>query len=49
VLPLGDRQELRELEESDAEGVLRQAERLGDRYVDHALYSMLAPEWPSRR
>jgi ribosomal-protein-serine acetyltransferase len=29
------------------EGVLRQAERVGDRWVDHVMYSMLAEEWAS--
>lgn len=29
------------------EGVARECERFGDRYVDHVVYSMLAPEWPS--
>ncbi len=27
------------------EGILREAEKLGNRYVDHVLYSMLAKEW----
>lgn len=27
------------------EGVIREAERVGDRYVDHVLYSVLAREW----
>ena len=27
------------------EGVLREAERVGERYVDHVLYAMLARDW----
>jgi ribosomal-protein-serine acetyltransferase len=27
------------------EGVLRESERVGDRYLDAVLYSLLAPEW----
>lgn len=30
------------------EGTLRQVERLGDRFVDHAVYGMLASEWRGR-
>ncbi|WP_243302703.1 GNAT family N-acetyltransferase [Geothrix oryzisoli] len=30
------------------EGTLRQSERLGSRFVDHAVYGMLAGEWRAR-
>lgn len=30
------------------EGVLREVEWLGDRYVDHVVYGLLESEWPSR-
>ncbi len=29
------------------EGILRQTMRLGDRYLDHVVYSMLAADWPN--
>jgi ribosomal-protein-serine acetyltransferase len=31
------------------EGVMRQAERLGDRFIDHAVYAILASEWAQAR
>jgi ribosomal-protein-serine acetyltransferase len=31
------------------EGIERQAEWLYDHFVDHAVYSALASEWPTRR
>ena len=30
------------------EGTLLEAERVGDRYVDHVLYAMLAADWPDQ-
>jgi ribosomal-protein-serine acetyltransferase len=30
------------------EGLLLEAERVGDRWVDHALYAMLAADWPDQ-
>jgi ribosomal-protein-serine acetyltransferase len=29
------------------EGVMRQAERVGDRVIDHVVYAMLAQDWPA--
>jgi ribosomal-protein-serine acetyltransferase len=31
------------------EGVMRQAERVGDRFIDHAVYAILASEWSAAR
>ena len=31
------------------DGVLRQAERVGDRFIDHVVYAMLAQDWPRIR
>jgi ribosomal-protein-serine acetyltransferase len=31
------------------EGVLRQVERLGDRFIDHVVYAVLAQDWPRSR
>ena len=31
------------------EGMRRQAERVGDRWLDHVVYAMLAAEWAQRR
>jgi len=31
------------------EGTLHQAERLADRYVDHAVYALLAEAWPPKK
>ena len=30
------------------EGVLREAELVGDRYVDHVVYAILARDWSTR-
>jgi ribosomal-protein-serine acetyltransferase len=30
------------------EGVLREAERVGDRYVDHVVHAMLAADWSTQ-
>jgi ribosomal-protein-serine acetyltransferase len=31
------------------EGILRQAERVGDRYVDHEVFAMLSANWNANR